>query len=79
MKSIRWVKAHLKNENATKVGVCFEDWYGNDEADIQVKSGAAKHGYTESQTNAIKQKVYLANNVQEHMLRNYIIYIQHTL
>eukprot|EP00972_Heterocapsa_arctica_P108026 15909731-Heterocapsa_arctica.AAC.1 len=79
MKSIRCVKAHLKKENATKAGVCFEEWYGNDEADIQVKNGAAKHGYTESQKNAIKERVYLAKNVQEHMLINYIRYIQHTL
>jgi ribonuclease HI len=54
MKSIRWVKAHLKKENATKAGVCYEDWYGNNEADIQAKAGAAKHGYTENQKNAIK-------------------------
>eukprot|EP00972_Heterocapsa_arctica_P052770 7767537-Heterocapsa_arctica.AAC.1 len=33
MKSIRWVKAHLKTQKATKVGVCYEDWYGNNEAD----------------------------------------------
>eukprot|EP00972_Heterocapsa_arctica_P115684 16449172-Heterocapsa_arctica.AAC.2 len=51
----------------------------NNEADIQAKSGAAKHGYTESQKNAIKEKVVLAKHVQEHMLRNNIIYIQHTL
>eukprot|EP00972_Heterocapsa_arctica_P102648 15128946-Heterocapsa_arctica.AAC.1 len=25
MKSIRWVTAHLKKENATKAGVCFAD------------------------------------------------------
>eukprot|EP00972_Heterocapsa_arctica_P080497 11861594-Heterocapsa_arctica.AAC.1 len=67
MKSIRWVKAHLKKENATKAGVCYEDWYGNNEADIQAKAGAAKHGYTESQKNAIREKVYLVRNVQEHM------------
>eukprot|EP00972_Heterocapsa_arctica_P074521 10999198-Heterocapsa_arctica.AAC.1 len=36
-KSIRWVKAHLKKENATKARVCFEDWFGNNEADIQAK------------------------------------------
>ncbi len=47
------MKAHLKKENATKAGVCYEDWYGNNEADIQAKTGAAKHGYTESQKNAI--------------------------
>eukprot|EP00972_Heterocapsa_arctica_P002663 393076-Heterocapsa_arctica.AAC.1 len=57
MKSIRWVKAHLKKYNATKAGVCFEDWYGNNEADVQAKSGAAKHGYTESQNNAIKESL----------------------
>eukprot|EP00972_Heterocapsa_arctica_P002509 364167-Heterocapsa_arctica.AAC.1 len=79
MKSIRWVKAHLKKEHATKAGVCHDDCFGNNEADIQAKSGAAKHGYTESQKKTIKEKVALAINVQEHMLRNYIRYIQHTL
>eukprot|EP00972_Heterocapsa_arctica_P114576 16443085-Heterocapsa_arctica.AAC.1 len=72
MKSIRWVKAHLKKENSTKAGVCYENWYGNNEADIQAKSGAAKHGYTENQNNKIREKVALAKNVQEHMLRTYI-------
>eukprot|EP00972_Heterocapsa_arctica_P076141 11231682-Heterocapsa_arctica.AAC.1 len=79
MKSIKWVKTHLKKENATKAGVCFEDLYGNNEADIQAKNGAAKHGYTESQKTTIEERVYLAKNVQEHMLINYVIYIQHTL
>eukprot|EP00972_Heterocapsa_arctica_P082627 12174841-Heterocapsa_arctica.AAC.1 len=79
MKSIRWVKAHLNKENATKAEICFEDWFGNNEADIQARSGAAKHGYTESQKTAIKERVHLAKHVQEHMLRNYIRYIQHTL
>eukprot|EP00972_Heterocapsa_arctica_P056392 8319987-Heterocapsa_arctica.AAC.1 len=77
MKGIRWVKAHLKKEKTTKAGVCYEDWYGNNEAEIQGKSGAAKHGYTESQKNAIKEKVALAKHVQEHMLRNYTRYLQH--
>eukprot|EP00972_Heterocapsa_arctica_P069650 10291846-Heterocapsa_arctica.AAC.1 len=62
MKSIRWVKAHLKKYNATKAGVCFADWFGNNDADIQAKSGAAKHGYTESQKSEIKNIVYLAKN-----------------
>eukprot|EP00972_Heterocapsa_arctica_P017374 2565586-Heterocapsa_arctica.AAC.1 len=62
MKRIRWVKTHLKKENATKAGVCHEDWFGNNEADIQAKSGAAKHGYTESQKNTIKEKVALAKH-----------------
>ncbi len=78
MKSIRWVKAHLKKENATKAGVSYEDWYGNNEADIQAKEGAAKHGYTENQKNIIRGKVTLARNVQEHMVKTYIKYIQHT-
>eukprot|EP00972_Heterocapsa_arctica_P055956 8253309-Heterocapsa_arctica.AAC.1 len=79
MKNIKWAKAHLKKENATKAGVCFEDWYGNNEAYIQAKEGAAKHGYTENQKNVIQNRVVLAKNVQEHMLRTYIRYIQHTL
>eukprot|EP00972_Heterocapsa_arctica_P107403 15819677-Heterocapsa_arctica.AAC.1 len=72
MKSIRWVKAHLKKENATKAGVCFSDWFGNNEADVQAKEGAAKHGYSEKQKSDIQNKVYLAKNIQEHMLKNYI-------
>eukprot|EP00972_Heterocapsa_arctica_P007624 1110610-Heterocapsa_arctica.AAC.1 len=56
MKSIRWVKAHLKIENATRAGVCYEDRYGNNEADIQTKSGAAKHEYTESQKICVNKK-----------------------
>eukprot|EP00972_Heterocapsa_arctica_P062241 9175983-Heterocapsa_arctica.AAC.1 len=43
----------FEKTNATKAGVRYEDWFGNNEADIQAKSGAAKHGYTESQKNAI--------------------------
>eukprot|EP00972_Heterocapsa_arctica_P069359 10248536-Heterocapsa_arctica.AAC.1 len=78
MKSIIWVKTHLNKENATKAGVCYEDLYGNNEADIQAKSGAAKHGYTENHKSMIKSKVALAKHVQEHMLRNYIIYIFNT-
>eukprot|EP00972_Heterocapsa_arctica_P071523 10566682-Heterocapsa_arctica.AAC.1 len=66
MKSVRWVKAHLKKENATKAGICFADWFGNHEADIQAKERAAKHGYTEKQKSYIQNKVYLAKNVQEH-------------
>eukprot|EP00972_Heterocapsa_arctica_P040737 6003528-Heterocapsa_arctica.AAC.1 len=34
---IRWVKAHLKQGKATATGVCFEVWFGNNEADIQAK------------------------------------------
>eukprot|EP00972_Heterocapsa_arctica_P018861 2788258-Heterocapsa_arctica.AAC.1 len=71
MKDIRWVKAHLKNENATKAGVSYEDWFGNNEADIQAKKGAEKHGYTATQKNDIQSKVMLAKNVQEHMLNTY--------
>eukprot|EP00972_Heterocapsa_arctica_P014567 2146065-Heterocapsa_arctica.AAC.1 len=55
-KSIRWVKAHLKKDNATKAGVCFADWSGNNEADIQAKEGAAKHGYIEKQKSDIQNK-----------------------
>ena len=40
MSSIRWVKAHLRKENAYSAGVSYEDWFGNNEADIQAKSGA---------------------------------------
>eukprot|EP00972_Heterocapsa_arctica_P093730 13825946-Heterocapsa_arctica.AAC.1 len=72
LKSIRWVKTHLKKEHATKAGVFYEDWFGNNEADIQATSGAAKHGYTENHNTNIKEQVALANNVQEHMLRTYI-------
>ncbi len=72
MKSIRWVKAHLEEENANSAGVCHADWFGNNEADLQAKKGAAKHGYTDSQKNAIMEKLNLARNVQEHMIKTYI-------
>eukprot|EP00972_Heterocapsa_arctica_P038166 5619029-Heterocapsa_arctica.AAC.1 len=62
MKSMRWVKAHLKKETATRAGVCYADWNGNNEADIQAKSGTAKHGYIENEKNKIKGKVALAKN-----------------
>jgi ribonuclease HI len=68
MNSIRWVKAHLKVENASKAGVCYEDWVGNDQADRQAKEGAAKHNYTEDQKRAVREKVALAKYVQEHMI-----------
>eukprot|EP00972_Heterocapsa_arctica_P114529 16442858-Heterocapsa_arctica.AAC.1 len=68
MKNIRWAKAHLnKRKCHTKAGVCFADWYGNNEADIQAKSGAAKHGYTEGQKSEMfykQSRIYLAKNVQ---------------
>eukprot|EP00972_Heterocapsa_arctica_P010784 1581608-Heterocapsa_arctica.AAC.1 len=46
---IRWVKAHLKQEKATAAGVCYGDWFGNNEADIQANKGSEQHGYTTSQ------------------------------
>eukprot|EP00972_Heterocapsa_arctica_P098705 14565347-Heterocapsa_arctica.AAC.1 len=72
MKSIRWVKAHLNKLKAAKAGVCHADWFGNNEADIQAKEGAAKHGYTERQKSEIPNRVILAKNVQAHMLNIYI-------
>eukprot|EP00972_Heterocapsa_arctica_P088553 13056294-Heterocapsa_arctica.AAC.1 len=48
---IRWVQAHLKQEKATAAGVCYEDWFGNNEADIQAKKGVEQHGYITSQNN----------------------------
>eukprot|EP00972_Heterocapsa_arctica_P100645 14839136-Heterocapsa_arctica.AAC.1 len=35
MTNIRWVKAHLKQEKATAAGISFDDWFSNNEADIQ--------------------------------------------
>eukprot|EP00972_Heterocapsa_arctica_P025761 3790485-Heterocapsa_arctica.AAC.1 len=79
MKNIRWVKTHLKTYSSTKAGVSFEGWFGNNEADIQAKRGAGKHGYTASQKNDIQSKVTLAKSVQEHMLNIYISYVQRSL
>eukprot|EP00972_Heterocapsa_arctica_P100258 14784482-Heterocapsa_arctica.AAC.1 len=77
MTSIRWVKAHLKKEKATSAGVSFDDWFGNNEADIQAKKGAEQHGYTAAQKYGIINKVTLAKNIQNHVLNNYLIYITH--
>eukprot|EP00972_Heterocapsa_arctica_P048041 7084834-Heterocapsa_arctica.AAC.1 len=40
---IRWVKEHLNKQNATAAGVNYEEWFGNEEADLQAKAGAEKH------------------------------------
>eukprot|EP00972_Heterocapsa_arctica_P058656 8648723-Heterocapsa_arctica.AAC.1 len=56
--SIRWVTAHLKQQNSAE-GVTYEDCYGNDQADEQAKARAEKHGYTKVQTFEIEQKVQL--------------------
>eukprot|EP00972_Heterocapsa_arctica_P045659 6739102-Heterocapsa_arctica.AAC.1 len=66
MTNIRWVKAHLKKEKATAAGVSYEDLFGNNEADIQAKEGADKHGYTAAQQYDIINKVTLVKNVQAH-------------
>eukprot|EP00972_Heterocapsa_arctica_P014165 2086303-Heterocapsa_arctica.AAC.1 len=74
MTNIRRVK-----EKATAAGVSYEDWFGNSEADIQAKEGADKHGYTAAQKYDIINKVTLAKNAQAHVLKNYIIYINHPM
>eukprot|EP00972_Heterocapsa_arctica_P100134 14765838-Heterocapsa_arctica.AAC.1 len=79
MTNIKWVKAHLKKETATAAGVSYEYWFGNNEADIQAKKGADKHGYTAAQKYDNINKVTLAKNAQTHRLKNYIIYINHPL
>eukprot|EP00972_Heterocapsa_arctica_P109793 16165087-Heterocapsa_arctica.AAC.1 len=79
MTNIRWVKAHLKKEKAIAAGVSFEDWFGNNEADVQANKGAENNGYTAAQNYDIINKVTLAKNVQNHMLNNYLIYITHPL
>eukprot|EP00972_Heterocapsa_arctica_P053131 7824658-Heterocapsa_arctica.AAC.1 len=77
MTNIRWVKAHVKKEKATAASFSYEYWFGNNEADIQAKEGADKHGYMVAQKYDIINKVTLAKNAQAHMLKNYIIYINH--
>eukprot|EP00972_Heterocapsa_arctica_P113192 16435868-Heterocapsa_arctica.AAC.1 len=70
MTSIRLVKAHLKKEKATAAGASYEYWFGNN---------ADKHGYTAAQKYDIINRVTLAKNAHTHMLKNYIIYINHPL
>eukprot|EP00972_Heterocapsa_arctica_P052350 7700367-Heterocapsa_arctica.AAC.1 len=79
MTNIRWVKAHLKQEKATAADISCDDWFGNNEADIQAKKGADQRGYTASQKYEIINKVDIAKRVQQHMLKKYIIYITHPL
>eukprot|EP00972_Heterocapsa_arctica_P061340 9044553-Heterocapsa_arctica.AAC.1 len=62
MTSIRWGKAHLNKEKATAAGVSVDDWFGNNEADIQANKGAEKHGYTAAQKYDIINKMTLAKN-----------------
>eukprot|EP00972_Heterocapsa_arctica_P038814 5719191-Heterocapsa_arctica.AAC.1 len=70
---------HLKREKATAAGVSYDDWYGNNEADVRAKKGAEQHGYTASQKFAVLEKVDLTRIVQEHMIKNYLKYITHPL
>eukprot|EP00972_Heterocapsa_arctica_P107189 15791544-Heterocapsa_arctica.AAC.1 len=66
-----------EERKATAAGVSYEYWFGNTEADGQAKKGADEHGYTAAQKYDIINKVTLAKNAQTHMLKNYIIYINH--
>eukprot|EP00972_Heterocapsa_arctica_P090391 13334007-Heterocapsa_arctica.AAC.1 len=67
---IRWAKAHLKQDKATAAGVSYEDWFGNNKADIQAKKGAEKHGDTNVQKNLVLEKVDLTKRVQHYMITN---------
>eukprot|EP00972_Heterocapsa_arctica_P112660 16433016-Heterocapsa_arctica.AAC.1 len=79
MTNIIWVKTHLKQEKTTAAGISVDDWFGNNEADIQAKKGAEQHGYTASQQYDILNRVDLAKRLQQHMLKKSIIYITHPL
>eukprot|EP00972_Heterocapsa_arctica_P057139 8431633-Heterocapsa_arctica.AAC.1 len=50
---IRWVKAHLKEENAVVAGVNNDDWFGNKQADLKAKEGFYKHGCNPSQNKTL--------------------------
>eukprot|EP00972_Heterocapsa_arctica_P086820 12798056-Heterocapsa_arctica.AAC.1 len=79
MTNIRWVKAHIKQDKYAAAGVSVDDWFGNNEADIQAKKGAEQHGYTASHKSDIINTVDLAKRVQQHMLNKHLIYITHPL
>eukprot|EP00972_Heterocapsa_arctica_P093125 13736462-Heterocapsa_arctica.AAC.1 len=68
---IRWVEAQLKEEKVSAAGVNYEDWYGNKQAGEKAKVGAEKHGCTLAQKNIVTDNVYLAQRVQDHMIRTY--------
>eukprot|EP00972_Heterocapsa_arctica_P034499 5079975-Heterocapsa_arctica.AAC.1 len=54
----------------------FEDWFGNNEADIQAKQGAEKHGYSQYFTEkVVVDNVDLTKSVQQHMISTYQRYI----
>jgi ribonuclease HI len=72
--SIRWVKAHLKQEKATAAGVSYEDWYGNDQADEQAKAGAEKHGYTRAQKFVIAKSKSRGQNSASHAQNLYQVH-----
>eukprot|EP00972_Heterocapsa_arctica_P003397 507643-Heterocapsa_arctica.AAC.1 len=57
---IRCVKAHLKQGKATAAGVCYEDWFGNNEADVQAKKGAAQHDYAASQQIVVLENKWIS-------------------
>eukprot|EP00972_Heterocapsa_arctica_P036694 5402368-Heterocapsa_arctica.AAC.1 len=53
----------------------FEDWFGNNEADIQAKQGAETHGYSQYTEKVVVDNVDLTKIVQQHMISTYQRYI----
>eukprot|EP00972_Heterocapsa_arctica_P111458 16409132-Heterocapsa_arctica.AAC.1 len=62
-----WVKAHESFGSR----IWFEDWFGNNEADIQAKKGAEQHGYSTSLKNIVLGSVDLTRRVQHHRIIAY--------
>eukprot|EP00972_Heterocapsa_arctica_P035598 5238703-Heterocapsa_arctica.AAC.1 len=57
----------------------YEDWYGNNQADLQAKAGSDKHGYNPSQHKQVLDNVQIAEQVQEHIINTYNTYITNPL
>eukprot|EP00972_Heterocapsa_arctica_P020504 3023164-Heterocapsa_arctica.AAC.1 len=61
------------------LGVCYDDWLGNDHDDKQAKEGAETHGYTDAQKYAIKLNISLFQRIQTHMSFTYSKYSNNRL
>ena len=73
--AIRWIKAHMDEEQALKRGYIERDWEGNCQADAAAKRGAAAHGYPSEILLGVRDRSALVAKVQNHFTNTYISYL----
>ena len=75
--SITKIKSHLKWDETQKLGFTRKDWLGNKEADRLAGIGADAHGYTPQEITSASEHAGLVDEVQQHMVGNYVRMLKH--